>query len=78
MPTSTDFFDIADWRALAGRLAWAGYTVTPAHLARIDRSVAQGQRCPHCGQGLSYAGRQRPGTYRAFAVCAPCNQAAEF
>jgi uncharacterized protein (DUF983 family) len=71
----TPELDITDWREIATTLSWGGYVHTDNP---IDRPIAEAGRCPHCGQGLTYAGRQRPGTYRAFAVCEPCNQGVEF
>lgn len=68
-------FTITDWQDAASRLAWSGYV--RAH-NEIDAKIATKGRCPLCGKALTYVGRRLISTYRAFAVCVPCNQGVEF
>lgn len=67
--------EITDWFEQASALAWTGYQPTRN---AIDVQTAADGRCGCCGRALTYSGWKMPGTYRAFAVCVPCNAATEF
>ena len=43
----------------------------------IDREVAE-KPCAKCGTTRSYRAVYNPGSYRAFSVCYPCRDVAEF
>lgn len=46
--------------------------------ADIDREVAEGARCDACGGSCVYRGFRDGDSYRAFACCVRCGNAAEF
>jgi hypothetical protein len=49
---------------------------------KADKPIAEAERCPRCGAACTYVAYKRlprvPGSYRAAAICWPCNRGWEF
>lgn len=63
------------WSQVCEDLAYFGYAPWQN---TTDREIAEEQCCPDCGEQMRYEGWSLEESYRAFAVCKPCNVAIEF